>query len=358
MIERFYDPVRNADGSLGQVTFDGQDLKSVKLKSLREAIGYVPQEPTLIIGTIRENLLFGNRDATEEQLNRALNKANAQFVFELDRKLDTFIGTSSVVNLSGGQKQRLAIARALLKDPKILILDEATSALDPQSEKEVQNAIERIEMQGSNGDPSSSHLTILVIAHRLTSIKNAKNILFIEGRDQISPYRQGTAEYEDALMRLKNFTYAFKDFDEEELEEERLLSVHENSVANSASPQDPLGWEEDLKAPVGEQNFDEIVQEGRDAARTLPATGRKEELGVSINDKADARRESKGGQYDEAPRGNGSLVSPGLELALSASEMSEGAPGYRAIGAAAIMSHYTPKWMAVVGLIASAGASV
>jgi len=103
MIERFYDPVRNAnDDTLGKITFDGLDIKSIKLKDLREAIGYVPQEPTLIIGTIRENLLFGNRDASDEQMKRALEKANAEFVFDFERGLDTFIGTSSVVNLSGG----------------------------------------------------------------------------------------------------------------------------------------------------------------------------------------------------------------------------------------------------------------
>jgi len=146
MIERFYDPAKNEIDNLpGTISFDGQDIKTIKLAALRESIGYVPQEPTLIIGTIRENLLFGNRDASDVEIERALYKANAQFVFEFERKLETFIGTSSVVNLSGGQKQRLAIARALLKNPKILILDEATSALDPQSEKEVQNAIESIE---------------------------------------------------------------------------------------------------------------------------------------------------------------------------------------------------------------------
>lgn len=151
-------------------------------------------------------------------------------MFDLERQLDTFIGTSSVVNLSGGQKQRLAIARALLKNPKILILDEATSALDPQSEKEVQNAIEQIQLDQSQDITSENKLTILIIAHRLTSIKSAKNILFIEDRNKICSYEQGTANYDNALERLKNFTYAFKDFDQEEVEEERIMTVYENSV--------------------------------------------------------------------------------------------------------------------------------
>lgn len=159
---------------------DGLNIKKIKLKDLRESIGYVPQEPTLIIGTIRENLLFGNKDASDLELESALVKANAQFVFDFEDKLDTFIGTSSVVNLSGGQKQRLAIARALLKNPMILILDEATSALDPQSEMEVQKAIEMIELNQSYSESEEKRLTILIIAHRLTSIKGASNLLFIE----------------------------------------------------------------------------------------------------------------------------------------------------------------------------------
>ena len=88
----------------------------------------------MIMGTIRDNLLFGDKDATEKDMREALNQANAQFVFDSGDGLDTFVGTAGVVNMSGGQKQRIAIARALIKKPKILILDEATSALDPKSE--------------------------------------------------------------------------------------------------------------------------------------------------------------------------------------------------------------------------------
>lgn len=84
MIERFYDPVSNSDGTMGQIQFDGVDIKNIKLRNLRESIGYVPQEPTLIIGSIRENMLFGNRDATDEDIRIALNRANADFVYELE----------------------------------------------------------------------------------------------------------------------------------------------------------------------------------------------------------------------------------------------------------------------------------
>ena len=91
----------------------------------------------MIMGTIRDNLLFGDKDASERECREALEMANADFVFDLENGMDTFVGTSGIVNMSGGQKQRIAIARALIKRPKILILDEATSALDPKAEAEV-----------------------------------------------------------------------------------------------------------------------------------------------------------------------------------------------------------------------------
>lgn len=131
LINRLYDPKE------GRIMLGVDDIKEKDLASLRSYIGYVAQEPVLILGTIRENLIYGNKDASDADLKEALMRADASFVFELEKGMDTYVGAGSVLNLSGGQKQRIAIARALIKKPKILVLDEATSALDPKSEAEV-----------------------------------------------------------------------------------------------------------------------------------------------------------------------------------------------------------------------------
>ena len=132
LINRFYDP------EAGTISYGVDNIKKLKVSQLREMIGWVGQEPVLIIGTIRENLRYGNANADEAQMKAALKQASAlDFVEDLENGLDTYVGTASILNLSGGQKQRIAIARALIKNPKILVLDEATSALDPRSEAEV-----------------------------------------------------------------------------------------------------------------------------------------------------------------------------------------------------------------------------
>eukprot|EP01018_Ginkgo_biloba_P022662 Gb_23626 [translate_table: standard] len=164
LIERFYDPLR------GKVKIDGIDIKSYNLRCLRHHISLVGQEPTLFGGSIRDNILYGKENATESEMIEAAKAANAHdFVSCLEKGYDTDCGERGV-QLSGGQKQRIAIARAIIKNPSILLLDEATSALDSQSEKVVQEALDRI-MVGR---------TSIVIAHRLGTIQNADFIAVIE----------------------------------------------------------------------------------------------------------------------------------------------------------------------------------
>lgn len=164
LIPRFYD----VNG--GAIRIDGQDVRDVTMSSLREQIGIVPQETMLFSTTVRENIRYGRLDATDEELVQAAKDANAhEFIMQLPEGYDTKIGERGL-NLSGGQRQRIAIARAILKNPQLLILDEATSALDTESEKIVQAALDRL-MVGR---------TSFVIAHRLSTIFNADQIYVIE----------------------------------------------------------------------------------------------------------------------------------------------------------------------------------
>ena len=133
----------------------------------------------------------------------ALKLASAwEFVEKLEKGLDTYVGAGSILNLSGGQKQRIAIARAIIKNPQILVLDEATSALDPKSEAEVQEAINYIQKE------KSSDLTIIMIAHRLNTIASAENLLFLETPTNQISAQKGTEEYDELMERLKSTNYA------------------------------------------------------------------------------------------------------------------------------------------------------
>ncbi|KAL6888377.1 hypothetical protein ACP4OV_009403 [Aristida adscensionis] len=164
LIERFYDPLR------GVVEIDGRDIKRYNLRALRQYIGLVSQEPTLFAGTIKENIVYGTETANEEEIENAARSANAhEFISNLKDGYNTLCGERGV-QLSGGQKQRIAIARAILKNPSILLLDEATSALDSQSEKMVQEALDRV-MIGR---------TCVVVAHRLSTIQNCDVITVLE----------------------------------------------------------------------------------------------------------------------------------------------------------------------------------
>lgn len=173
LIPRFWDVV---DGS---IEVDGVDIRRLKLDDLRGAIGIVPQETTLFAGTVRENILYGRLDATEEEMLAAAKAAHAyEFVQQLPKGFDTLVGERGV-KLSGGQRQRIAIARALLKNPAILILDEATSSLDSESERLVQEALDLL-LEGR---------TSFVIAHRLSTVYKADKILVIESGQVVA---QGT----------------------------------------------------------------------------------------------------------------------------------------------------------------------
>lgn len=171
----------------GKITFDGTNIDAIDLEHLRKHIAIVPQEVILFAGTIRENIAYGKTDASDEEIIEAAKKANAwNFIQSFPDQLDTQVGDRGI-QLSGGQKQRIAIARAILKDPTILILDEATSALDSESEKLVQDALNKL-MHGR---------TSVVIAHRLSTIKEADNILVLSN-GQVE--EQGT---HDELMKLR-----------------------------------------------------------------------------------------------------------------------------------------------------------
>ena len=164
LLPRFYDVTG------GSIVIDGLDIREVTMESLREQVGIVPQETMLFNGSVYDNILYGRLDATEEEVMAASRAANAHnFITELPNGYDTQLGDRGV-NISGGQRQRIAIARAILKNPQILILDEATSALDTESERVVQEALDRL-MVGR---------TSFVIAHRLSTIKNADKILVME----------------------------------------------------------------------------------------------------------------------------------------------------------------------------------
>jgi ATP-binding cassette, subfamily B (MDR/TAP), member 1 len=164
LLMRFYEPDQ------GRITLDGIDLKELDLYWLRNQIGYVGQEPVLFATTLKENLLFGNEKATDEQINQALREAEAlDFVEKLKEGLDTYVGTGGG-QISGGQKQRIAIARALLKNPRILLLDEATSALDRRNERLIQNTLNKI----------AEDKVTLTIAHRIKTIMNCGHIFVMD----------------------------------------------------------------------------------------------------------------------------------------------------------------------------------
>ena len=185
LIPRFYEI------NDGEILLDGKDIRDIRLSSLRQNIGIVQQDVYLFAGTVSDNIRYGKLDANREEIIEAAKKANAHdFIIELPHGYDTDIGQRGV-KLSGGQKQRLSIARVFLKNPPVIIFDEATSALDNESERAVQDSLEKL----------TANRTTLVIAHRLSTVRNAQRIVVLtdNGIDE-----QGTHEELIAMDR----TYA------------------------------------------------------------------------------------------------------------------------------------------------------
>jgi ATP-binding cassette subfamily B (MDR/TAP) protein 1 len=222
LVERFYDP------QAGEVLIDGINIKSLRLNWIRGKIGLVSQEPLLFMTSIKDNITYGKEDATIEEIRRAAELANAaNFIDKLPDGYDTMVGQRGA-QLSGGQKQRIAIARAILKNPKILLLDEATSALDVESERIVQEALNRIMVDR----------TTLVVAHRLTTVRNA---------DCISVVQQGKIVEQgphDELVMNPNGVYSqLIRLQETHEEEEKKLDHH---ISDSRSKSRSLSFKRSI----------------------------------------------------------------------------------------------------------------
>ncbi|KAL0459830.1 UNVERIFIED_CONTAM: ABC transporter B family member 11 [Sesamum latifolium] len=218
LIERFYDPQG------GEVLIDGINLKEFQLKWIRSKIGLVSQEPVLFMGSIKDNIAYGKEGATDQEIRAAAELANAaKFIDKLPKGLDTMVGEHGT-QLSGGQKQRIAIARAILKDPRILLLDEATSALDAESERIVQEALDRIMV----------NRTTVIVAHRLTTVRNANIIAVIHKGKMVEKgtHSELLEDPEGAYSQLIRLQEARKD-EEEPIDEPE--PVYSNEYSRQAS---------------------------------------------------------------------------------------------------------------------------
>ena len=246
LLLRFYNPVS------GKISINGVDVSTMNVKSLRRRIGMVSQEPVLFSGTIAENIGYGKPDATRMDIIAAARKANCNFISDLPDGLETQVGARGS-QLSGGQKQRIAIARALLKDPDILILDEATSALDAESETLVNEALAKL-LRGHN--------TTISIAHRLSTIKRSDQIIVLnnEGKvAEIGSYTQLAADPDSAFSKLMEWQMSGGDIPEKRSTESRAHiteaeELEQEEVRRLDEDEDPEEEESTLKAEEPQQS--------------------------------------------------------------------------------------------------------
>ena len=229
LLERFYDVTE------GEILLDGHDIRSLDPQWLHEQMGLVSQEPILFHASIRDNIKYGCRDATDAEVEMAAEQANAKkFIEKLEGGYDRIVGEKGS-SLSGGQRQRIAIARALIKDPVILITDEATSALDAGSEKKVQEALDRV----------MENRTSVVVAHRLSTVRNAK-ITYVFDAGEIK--EQGT---HDELLKRKGYYY---DLVRRQLTQEDIDAIAKAEEHAKDSPQKPDTKTPEPQPPIPEED--------------------------------------------------------------------------------------------------------
>ncbi|KAI0501168.1 hypothetical protein KFK09_016111 [Dendrobium nobile] len=246
LIERFYDPQD------GVVLIDGINIKQFQLRWLREKIGLVSQEPILFGSTIGDNITYGKNNATIEEIKAATELANAsKFINMMPQGLDTMVGEQGT-QLSGGQKQRIAIARAILKDPRILLLDEATSALDVESEQVVQEALDRVMI---------NHTTV-IIAHRLSTVRNADTIAvmhqgsIIEKGSHLELQKDPMGAYSQ-LIQLQEMDQNLNQSSQAQTVEVILPAIEVSSLSRKGSLKQSISRESSLRYVSGHLFFTE-----------------------------------------------------------------------------------------------------
>ncbi|PNY18107.1 ABC transporter B family member 15-like protein [Trifolium pratense] len=239
LLQRFYDPIG------GEILVDGVAINKLNIKWLRSIMGLVSQEPSLFATSIKENIIFGKEDATEDEIVEAAKICNAHdFISLLPQGYNTQVGERGV-QLSGGQKQRIAIARAIIKKPRILLLDEATSALDTKSERLVQQAL----------DNATIDCTTIVIAHRLSTIQNANIIAVVHGGkiNEIGSHNEllqnNTGVYSSLVHNQQT--------DKERVEEETVTTTFTKRDPQITCFVDPTTLVEDEKNNINNVNFNE-----------------------------------------------------------------------------------------------------